>query len=366
MAGLFVPSAVHSQSRSELDSIVSTFFAEMRPTGLAVGVISNRGFRYVSTHGLAQRGTSRKITSSTVFHLASVTKTFTGIAVMQLVERGAFSLDDPISKHLPAFKLEDSRYRDITIRRLLNHSSGLPHAETYNWDKPQTGDSALVNYVRSISSLRLLFDPGDRWSYSDVGYEILGALVAKASRMSFEEYVDRNILRPAGMNNSTLLLTPVREANLAAPHTPDSSNGAVVSAVYPYNREHAPSSTMHADIQDALLWAETLLPHDTRKKHAILPRAVIEDMWRPTLRIELPEGAIAGIPHHLAMGLTYFTWQQGQHRVIWHGGDDVGFSTSLMMAPDDGVAVVVLSNQRLVPVHKLASSLLSVVIQAQR
>ena len=365
MSGLLMPSTLLAQSHGEVDSMVSTFLAEMKPAGLAVGIISNRGFRYVATHGSAHCGSSRKITPSTVFHLASITKTFTGVAVMQLVERGVFALNDPVSKHLNSFKLDDPRYRDITIRQLLNHSSGLPHAETYNWDKPQTGDSALIKYVFSIRSLQLQFNPGDRWSYSDVGYEILGALISQTTGMSFEEYIDRNILRPVGMKNSTLLLTRVTKDRLAAPHTPDSGR-AVISDVYPYNREHAPSSTMHADIRDVLLWAETLLPSRTRKVAAILPRSVLEEMWRPTLRVELPEDAIAGIPHHLAIGLTFFTWEQEGHRVIWHGGDDVGFSTSLMIAPDDGVAVAVLSNQRFVPVHKLASSLLSVAVQANR
>jgi CubicO group peptidase (beta-lactamase class C family) len=282
---------------------------------------------------------------------------------MQLAERGAFALDDAVSKHIP-FVLEDSRYRAITIRQLLTHSSGLPHADTYNWDKPQTGDTALANYVRSVRPLRLLFQPGDKWSYSDIGYEILGELIAKASGMSFEEYVDKYILHPAGMKQSTLLL-PTNKTELAAPHTPDASGLAIVSPVYPYNREHAPSSTMHANIRESLLWAKTLLKNGAHETRTILPRAALERMWRPTLSIDLPEGAVVGIPQKISIGLTFFTWEVDGHRVVWHGGDDVGFSTSLMLAPDDGIAVVVLCNQRQVPVHKLASSLLSAVLLAQ-
>jgi CubicO group peptidase (beta-lactamase class C family) len=138
--------------------------------------------------------------------MASITKPFVGTAIMQLVERGVVDLDAPVVKYLPYFRLADDRCNSITVRQMVTHTSGMPDVDDYEWDKPQYDEGALGRYVRSLTNQKLLFVPGERVQYSNMAFEILGDLVAKASGESFDDYVHRHILAPLKMTDSTLLL----------------------------------------------------------------------------------------------------------------------------------------------------------------
>ena len=127
---------------SDLDLEIDRFLAdEVRSQGipgLSVAVVHNGSVVYKGAHGVATVGDARPLSPENVFHLASVSKPFTATAVMQLVEQGTLALDDKLVEHLPYFKLADSRYQELTILQLLNHTSGLPDVIDYEWDKPVT------------------------------------------------------------------------------------------------------------------------------------------------------------------------------------------------------------------------------------
>ncbi|NQV87642.1 MAG: beta-lactamase family protein [Woeseiaceae bacterium] len=106
-------------------------------------------------------------------------------------------------KHLPYFRLADERYRDITIRQMLNHTAGMPDVEDYGWDQPQFDDDAAERYVRSMSSEQLLWARGSNWQYSNMAFDALGNLIAKVSGVRFEEYIRIKILDPIGMIDSS-------------------------------------------------------------------------------------------------------------------------------------------------------------------
>src|SRR5262249_6810462 len=147
------------------------------------------------------------------------------------------------------FHLDDTRASKITVRQMLTHSSGMPDVEDYEWNHPQTDDGALERYVRSLSTkkLKLFFDPGAEYAYSNIAYEILGDLIAKVSGVTFEDYVETNILRPLGMKSSTLLLTKTNPSWLAQGYThPRGGDYSTIKpvAAYPYNRAHGPSGDL--------------------------------------------------------------------------------------------------------------------------
>jgi CubicO group peptidase (beta-lactamase class C family) len=114
-------------------------------------------------------------------------------------------LNDPVIKHLPYFRLKDPRYKEITVRQMVTHTSGMLDVTNYHWDKPEYDDGALERYVRSLDDKTLRWAPGKEFRYSNMAFEVLGDLVAKVSGKSFEEYVAENILEPVGMKSSTLL-----------------------------------------------------------------------------------------------------------------------------------------------------------------
>src|SRR5213080_4608016 len=317
---------------TELEPKVKEEIQQGRVPGFAIGVVRNGKLIFAKGFGVAKLGVNTPITSKSLFHMASVTKTFVATAVMQLVEKGKIDLDAPLIRYLPYFRLNDERYRTITIRQMLSHTSGIPDTVNYNWDKPEYDAGALERFVHSIADQKLVFPPGEKFAYSNTAYEILGDVIAKVSGESFEDYVQHNILTPLGMKDSTLL---VREANpqlLTSPHVVENQK-TIVSKIFPYNRAHAPSSTLYSSIEDMSRWAIANLNHGELDGQRILKRETIDSMWRPVVDA-----------FNLKEGISWFTTEKQGHRLVLHSGGDVGFESLLILAPEDSVAVITMSN----------------------
>jgi len=278
-------------------------------------------------------GENRRVTPRTLFHMASVTKPFVATAVVQLVEKGKVGLDERVTAYLPYFRMADERYRAITVRQLLSHTAGMPDVEDYAWDKPEYDAHALERWVRSLSSRALLSEPGEKFAYSNIGFEVLGDVVAKASGESFESYESRRILKPLGMRSSTLLVREADRALLATPHVV-ADGQIVVSPVFPYNRAHAPSSTLYSNVEDMARWARANL----RRGELDGKRA-----WRPESQTLLwtPQ---ARWTDQTSVALGWFVSERAGHTLIVHSGADVGFQSYVALVPDAGIAIVAMAN----------------------
>src|SRR5688572_8259458 len=147
-----------------LDTRLTPFLEQMvvlqRVPGMAVGVVEDDQLVYARCFGTTNLDTGQPVTPQTLFHMASITKTFVGTAIMQFVEAGELDLDAPITTYLPYFQLNDARIDGVTTRRMLAHTSGMPDTDYYGWDKPEYDDEALERYVRSLAELSLESDPG--------------------------------------------------------------------------------------------------------------------------------------------------------------------------------------------------------------
>jgi CubicO group peptidase (beta-lactamase class C family) len=328
------PSA-EARLRSELEPQIADAISKGRVPGLAIGVVKNGKLIYAKGFGVSKLGADAPVTSRSLFHMASVTKTFVATAVMQLVEQGKIDLDAPVTKYLPYFKLDDDRYRQIKIRQMLSHTSGIPDVTDYHWDKPEYDAGALERFTRSFANQKLIFSPGEKFAYSNAAYEMLGDVIAKVSGESFEDYVQHNILTTLGMKDSTLL---VREANpqlLTTPHV-EQGGQVLVSKIFPYNRAHAPSSTLYSSIEDMSRWAIANINHGELDGKRILKRETAESMWQPVADAFSLKEATA----------WFITDLQG-HRLVLHSGGDTGFESMLILAPDDSVAIIGMTNSQL-------------------
>jgi CubicO group peptidase (beta-lactamase class C family) len=189
------PAELRAQDvQTRIDSYLAQQVKQRGIPGLTAAVVRDGKVIYVGAHGVRRLGTNEKLTPQHVFHFASVCKPFVATAIMQLVESGKMDLDAPVTKYLPYFSLSDERFRNITIRQMLNHTSGMPDVEDYEWNKPQFDEGAAERYVRAVRSERLSWNPGSAWQYSNMAFDILGDVIAKASGESFEAYVRTNIL----------------------------------------------------------------------------------------------------------------------------------------------------------------------------
>ena len=321
--------------RAELEPQINEAISKGRLPGLALGVVKDGKLIYAKGFGVSKLGTTTPVTSRSLFHMASVTKTFVATAIMQLAEQGRIDLDASVTKYLPYFKLDDERYRQIKIRQMLSHSSGIPDVTDYHWDKPEYDTGALERFTRSFANQKLIFNPGEKFAYSNAAYEMLGDVIAKVSGESFEDYVQHHILTPLGMKDSTLL---VREANpqlLTAPHVEEHGK-LVVSKIFPYNRAHSPSSTLYSSIEDMSRWAIANINHGELDGQRILKRETAESMWRPVVDA-----------FSMKEGMAWFIADLQGHRLVLHSGGDTGFESRLLLAPDDAVAVIGMTNSQL-------------------
>lgn len=333
-----LPSAATAQDRYERDlqPRVERFIREQRLPGFAIGVVENGRVVYARGFGVMRLGgTGEPVTERTLFHMASITKPFVATAVMQLADAGKVDLEAPVTRYIPYFRMRDERYKTITVRQMLNHTSGIPDVEDYEWEKPQYDEGALERYVRSLGRWKLDFAPGARFQYSNTAFEILGDLVAKVSGESFEAYVQHHILDPLGMKDSTLL---IREANpklLAWGHELDRKKQPVPSKVYPYNRMHTPSSDLHSNVADMARWAIANMNGGVLDGARILPASAYGPMWTP---------AVAAPGRKSAPGISWFIGEYRGHRRVGHGGGDTGFITQLAMLPEQKIAVIWMTN----------------------
>ena len=154
--------------------------------GLAIGVVKDDQIVYAQGFGRTNIETNEPITTETIFHMASISKPFVATAIMQLVEQGKIDLNAPLIQYLPYFQLADDRYKTITIQQMLCHMSGMPDVEDYEWEKPQYDEGALERYVRSLTGHSLKSEPGEKYAYSNMAFEVLGNLIEQVSGLSFE------------------------------------------------------------------------------------------------------------------------------------------------------------------------------------
>lgn len=317
--------------------------------GVAIGIVLDGKLAYARGFGQAKLGQSdRPVTPDTLFHMASVTKPFVATAIMQLVGQGKIDLDAPVTKYLPYFRLDDPRYTSITIRQMVTHTSGMPDVKDYEWNKPQNDDGALERYVRSLKGEKLLWDPGSRFAYSNMAFEVLGDVIAKVSGKSFEDYVEQQILEPVGMRSSTVLMKNADPRKLASGYTKNKSSDASAPALtpvaaYPYNRIHSPSSDLMSNVNDMARWAMVNLNRGELDGKRILKSSTYDVMWKPAAEVEFCRNG----PCHKtgnSVGISWFLEEKDGQLYVSHGGGDDGFVTSFIMIPSRKFAFVMMTN----------------------
>ncbi len=174
-----------------------------RLPGMAVGIVYREKLVYKKGFGYADVLTKRSVTPQTCFRIASISKTFTSFAVMQLVEKGKLRLTDKVAKYLPWFRARRGRLSsaDITVRELLSHSAGVfRDGVISHWENDRFPD--LAGLKRSIGDKTIVPATRKRFKYSNFGFAILGQVVAAAAGIPFDEYIEKNILRPLGMKRT--------------------------------------------------------------------------------------------------------------------------------------------------------------------
>lgn len=320
---------------SRINTYLQEYVDRMHLPGMTIAVTRNDSVIYQKAFGVTNVDTGKLMKVTNDFHWASVSKTFVATAVMQMVEQGKIKMDEKLITYLPYFKQKDDWYKDITIRQMLNHTSGLGDVDDYEWDKPQFDEGAAEKWVRTLSNDKMRFKPGTDWAYSNTAYEILGVVISKISGVSFETYEMEHILKPLQMNTSSFIYPDIPDSLRVSGHI--WAGKAVVSKVYPYNRIHAPSSTMNSNVLDMSNYAMAHLHRGEYNGARILNDSTYNLLWTNSVNItDKPK-----------VGVSWFLGERHGTKTVEHSGGDTGFRSDLLLLPDKNISVMTVSNYEL-------------------
>jgi CubicO group peptidase (beta-lactamase class C family) len=312
------------------------------------GIAFVRDGKVVAEHYVGYRDRDRKeaAESPTIWHWGSITKTLTAIAVMQQVERGAVSLDDPVTRWIPELRRVHDPYGtmdQITVRMLLSHSSGLQNP-TWPWTRGEPWEpfepTEWSQLVAMMPYMQLVFAPGARYGYSNPAFIYLARIVEQITGDPWESYVTKNLFTPLGITTSYFGSTPHHLARWRSNNYTVLKDGSVRANGRDFNPGITiPNGGWNAPIADLATWAGFLMgaaPGDTAaasRYAGILPRQRLESMWTPVVQ--------AGAE---GMGLSFFIDTEGDRRLIGHTGSQAGFRAFLYVDPDRRTAIIGVVN----------------------
>ena len=319
--------------------------------GLAAGVVGPHGLEFFHGFGVADTARGTPITERTVFRVGSISKTFTAIAVMQLRDRGLIDLDDPVGRHLRSFRLSPARasFGPVTIRQLLTHTGGIGEVRGLSdLFRPTVGLAvpagrpapSLADYYRG--QLRIEVEPGTKWAYANHGFAVLGQLVEDVSGEPFGSYMRAHVFGPLGMHSTDFARTGAIADHLATGYL---LRRRGLKAVKDRDIAVQAAGSLFATTADMARYAAALLGGGG------LPLApgTLSEMFQPHYQ---PDPRIPGL------GLSFWLGDVGGHRTVGHSGGWPGFISSMVVVPDDKVAVLAFTNTGTVTPERVSDALL--------
>lgn len=286
----------------------------------------NGNVLFREAYGLACKRYDAPNKIDTKFNLGSMNKMFTSVAVMQLVERGKISIDDPLSKFVSTDWLPQEVTEKIQIKHLLTHTSGLGSYFNERYERlSKARFRELDDYKPLVSGESLAFEPGTAWRYSNTGMFMLGVVIEKATGQSYFDYVRENVYKPAGMINSDCYDMDEPVPNLAMGYT--KRDGKWKNNLYMHVIRGGPAGGGFSTVDDLLRFDQAL------RSHKLLSPESTEIIWSPKPEMNSP-----------AYGFGFGIEGRPGDRIVGHGGGFPGISAKLDMYLDSGYTVAVLSN----------------------
>lgn len=332
-AASHIKGPLSARTIARIDTAVSSEMRDDRIPGLSIAIVIDNRLAFERGYGFADLEACVPATTETVYRLASVSKTLTATAVMQLAESGRLDLDAPIQRYVPQFPLKDA---PITSRQLLSHMSGIRHyrgEEELSVREYPSLSAALEIFARDS----LLNSPGAAFAYSTYGYTLLGAAIEAASGLPFVSYLRQAVLAPAK-------ITTIRDDSVAAliPHRARGysldSSGAIRNAAFLNSSYKTPGGGLVSTAGDLARFAAAL-----QSGQLVRPSTFAQMATRARTtngqEVTYGYGLILGEIPGLIPG------------AVWHAGVQQGFTSMLYMIPADGIAVVVLTNMEGIPSH---------------
>jgi CubicO group peptidase (beta-lactamase class C family) len=319
----FVPRKNGAAATDEVDQYVLEQMVQHCIPALSLAVIKNGQTVISEGYGWANLESATAATDATVYQLASITKVFTATAIMMLADEGMVNLDEKLSTYLTE---APEGWRQITIRHLLRHTSGLVQSVIWGTSgREMTDDEFLAAAART----RLRFTPGNDWSYSNIGYQLLGLVIHRVTGKPWHAFIRERIFKRAGMSNTRLqtlqAIVPLRAAGYRLGDERQLVNGF-------YDPQISAAGGILSTVSDLAKFDRVL------REGKLLSRARLREMWDAA---PLPNGSNPGY------GIGWFVIDLPRGRKLtYHGGDSLsGFAGEMLRYIDDKLTVIVLTNR---------------------
>ncbi len=333
----------------DIDRIFVDYAAAEHIPGMVWGIVIDDRLVHVGTSGVRDLVSRAPITADTAFRIASMTKSFTALAVLKLRDEGKLSLEDPVSKWIPEFAHMELPTRDtapLVIRQLLSHSAGLPEDNPWGDQQLAAGDADLTRWLEG--GIPFSTAPGTRYEYSNYAFGLLGRIVSRASGMPYERYVDGTILAKLRMSGSTFEFSAVPQAMRAVGYRlrPDGT----------YLEEPPLAQGAFSSMGGLLTTANDLGKYIAFHLSAWPPRDDVDDgpvrrssvremshLWTPSnLTVKRVGGKLQVTESGYGYGLRISTDCRFEH-IVSHGGGLPGFGSYMAWLPDYGVGVFAMA-----------------------
>lgn len=324
------------QYRAAIEQLKAAIQYEMDTKSLpavSMVLVDDQQTIWTESFGLEDPATGQPADLQTVFRIGSVSKLFTDIAVMQLVERGEVDLDAPVQTYLPDFQPANTSGKPITLRQLMSHRAGLVREPRVgNYFSGFTG--GLEKTVQSLNGAPLIYEPETKVKYSNAGIAVVGYVLEKLKGQSFPLYLQQHLISPMGLENSAFQPTPPIRSHLAVGQMWSYDGRQFAAPTFELGM--APAGSMYATITDLGKFLSILFNGGVGDHGRILKTATLEKMWEP----QFDTGGDRDY------GLGFALDEQGGTRRVGHGGAIYGFATQLYALPEKklGAATVITAD----------------------
>lgn len=327
------PPKTYADAVRALETLITHEVADKKLPALSIALVDNQQIVWAKGFGYADPSQKKPATARTIYRVGSVSKLFTDLAVMKLVEQGKLDIDAPVDRYLPDFKPENPFKKPITLRQLMTHRSGLVRESAVgSYFDPTT--PTLEKTIASLNATKLVYEPETRIKYSNSGIAVVGRALEVTQKKPFVDYLTATILEPLAMKDSSFAPTAEQQKELAK------------AVMWTYHGREFPAPTwelgmppagsLYTNVIDISKFLSVLFKGGDGHKERLLKQETLEAMYKPQF---------AKKDDKSGFGLGFYVREWQGKRRIGHGGAVYGFATDLSALPDEKLGVIVVTSR---------------------
>ncbi|WP_346940655.1 cyclic peptide export ABC transporter [uncultured Clostridium sp.] len=324
-------SKLSEDSKAKIEKFIEKQMSKGKIPGMSVVIVKGDETIYQKGFGYSNIETKELVTGRTLFEIGSNSKAFTALGILKLEKNGLIKLEDEVTKYIPWLKMKyKGSEAPITIEHLLYQTSGIPF-KTIDKIPASNDDNALEETVKTLIDIELDSEPGKDFQYATINYDVLGLIIEKVSGMTYEKYIEENILKPMELNNTYMEKSNSIEKDMSKGYKIGFLSPRLYNA--PIYKGNKPAGYIISNAEDMAKWLKIQMSNFNNSK---FDKELIENSHKPNRRIApLADGA--------SYGSGWFVYQKDGGEIS-HGGNNPNYSSFITFRPEDKVGIAVLGN----------------------